>query len=54
MSKQSNTKWDRRDRKRHKKKHGMRISGRSVFLFEELLIKKLKRKKRDDSEEEKG
>jgi hypothetical protein len=52
MSKRSDTKWSRRDKKRHKKKHGMRISGRSIFLLDELLLKKLKRKKKDDGEEE--
>ena len=54
MSKRPNTKWDRRDKKRQKKKHGMRISGRSIFLLDELLLKKLKRKRKDDSEEEEG
>ncbi len=48
----SQTKWDRRDRKRHKKKYGMRVSGRSIYLLDELLFKKLKRKKENDSGEE--
>jgi hypothetical protein len=45
------TKWGRRDKKRQKR-HGMRISGRSIFLLEELQIKKLKRKEKNDGEEE--
>ena len=33
-------KWKKRDKKRNKKKHGMRVSGFSVILIQEVLIKK--------------
>ena len=34
------TKWSRRDSKLRKKKHGMRVSGRSVFTLQEVQVKK--------------
>lgn len=33
-------KWERRDAKLHKKKSGMRVSGRSVFTIQAVLKKK--------------
>ena len=33
-------KWEKRDKKRNKKKNGMRITGTSVKLIQEILIKK--------------
>lgn len=33
-------KWFRRDSKLRKKKHGMRVSGRSVFTLQEVQVKK--------------
>jgi len=36
-------KANKRDKKRHKKKNGMRISGASVKLIQEILIKKGKK-----------
>lgn len=42
-----NSKWNRRDRKRHKKKHGMRISGRSVLTLSEIIKEKARKVKRD-------
>jgi len=36
----------KRDKKIHKKKHGQRVSGKSVFLTQEILIKKSTRRKK--------
>lgn len=36
----SNTKWERREAKLEKKKHGMRVSGRSVFTLQEMQRKR--------------
>jgi hypothetical protein len=47
-----NTKWDRRDKKRHKKKHGMRISGRSILTIVNAQRKRAKEVKHDDLTEE--
>lgn len=33
-------KWIRRDEKQRKKKHGMQVSGRSVFTLQEVQKKK--------------
>jgi phosphotransferase system HPr-like phosphotransfer protein len=33
-------KWKQRDRKLHKKKEGMRVSGRSIFTLQELQRRK--------------
>jgi len=33
-------KWSRRDSKLRKKKHGMRVSGRSLFTLQEVQVKK--------------
>jgi hypothetical protein len=35
-----NTKWERRDRKRHKQKNGMKISGRSVLTIVDIQRKR--------------
>jgi len=43
------TKWERRDKKRHKKKHGMRIVGRSILLLDEIIKKRAKKKKEKDA-----
>lgn len=34
------TKWTRREAKLEKKKHGMRISGRSIFTLQEMQCKR--------------
>lgn len=34
------TKWERREAKLEKKKHGMRVSGRSVFTLQEMQRKR--------------
>lgn len=34
------TKWERRDRKLNKRKNGMRVSGRSVFVVQAVKVKK--------------
>ena len=39
MNKNQN-KWSRRDKKMHNRKHGMRVSGRSVFTSVEVKVKK--------------
>ena len=33
-------KANKRDKKRNQKRNGMRVSGKSVFLLQEILIKK--------------
>jgi len=38
-------KWDRRDRKRRKKRYGMKVGSRSVFTIQRRLIKKAKKNK---------
>lgn len=40
------SKWDRRDKKRHNRQHGMREDGRSVKWIEQL------QKKRQDARKE--
>lgn len=37
-------KANKRDKKRNKKKNGMRVSGKSVFTIQSTLIKKGKKK----------
>ena len=37
-------KWKRRDMKRNKKRYGMRIDSKSVFLIERLKAKRAKKK----------
>jgi len=44
MTRQQN-KWDRRDKKREKKKHGMRISGRSILTLSEIIRERAKKVK---------
>ncbi len=34
------TKWERREAKLEKKKHGMRVSGRSIFTLQEMQRKR--------------
>ncbi|QYK50200.1 MAG: hypothetical protein KF701_07335 [Anaerolineales bacterium] len=34
------TKWTRRDEKQRKKKHGMRVTGRSIFTLQAVQKKK--------------
>lgn len=41
-----NTKWKRRDEKLHKRKHGMQVSGRSVFTIQAVQKKKAEAAKR--------
>ena len=33
-------KWDRRDKKRNKRKHGHRVGSRSVFVIQEIQRKR--------------
>ena len=42
---QSISKSTRRQEKRHKDKNGMRVSGKSNFLTQEIIIKKGNKKK---------
>ncbi len=37
------SKAEKRDKKRNKKKHGMRVSGKSVFIIQNALIKRGKK-----------
>lgn len=41
------TKWERRDKKREKRRSGMRISGRSVLLLDEIIKEKSRKVTRD-------
>lgn len=36
----------KRDKKIFKREHGQRVSGKSVFIIQEVLIKRSKKKKR--------
>jgi len=45
MGRRKNTKWDRRDKKRHKAQYGMKESGRSVKFLERILNGKLTKTK---------
>lgn len=38
------TKSEKREKKRFKKRYGMRITGKSVFVIQNVLIKKGKKK----------
>ena len=40
----------RRDKKRHKKKHGMRVDGQSIRLIDRIIGRKSKKKPRRVSE----
>lgn len=44
------TKWEKRDKKRQKKKNGMRTDGRSVFLSVEIINKKAEKAKKEREE----
>lgn len=48
-----NSKWDKRDKKRNKKKHGMRISGRSIFTLKDIIKKRARKVKRERERKEK-
>ena len=39
-------KSESRQRKHHKRRHGMKVVGRSVFTIQEVLVKKAKAKKK--------
>ena len=41
------TKWERRDKKRRKRRFGMRVSGRSLLLLDRLMGRKAKKRKKD-------
>jgi len=47
-------KWKNRDKKIHKKKHGMRVDGKSVFLLAQVWTGKKKRKKPNSLDKTKG
>jgi len=38
-------KSDRRDNKRNKREHGMRVDNKSIFVIQETVIKKSKKSK---------
>jgi len=40
-------KAERRDKKRKKRKYGMRVNGKSVFIIQNAIIKRGKRKEKD-------
>jgi len=46
--KRGNSKWERRDRKRHKQKNGMKISGRSLLTIIDIQRKRAEEVKHDD------
>ena len=39
-------KWDRRDKKHHKARYGMRVSGRSTITIQQALAYKRKKRKK--------
>lgn len=43
----SQTKWDRRDKKRNKERYGMKIRGRSILIIPEILRKRAEEVKHD-------
>lgn len=38
-------KWERREKKRNQKKHGMRVDGKSVMLIVEIVQKRAEKAK---------
>ena len=42
-------KWERRDKKVRRRRHGMRIDGRGVLLLEHIIQKKAEKAKRRES-----
>ena len=38
-------KWDRRDKKHHKARYGMRVSGRSTIVIQQALAHRRKKRK---------
>ncbi len=36
-------KWERRERKQHKARNGMQVTGRSIFVLEEVKVKKARK-----------
>ena len=38
--------WDRRERKVRRRRHGMRIDGRGIFILEEIAKKKAEKARR--------
>lgn len=43
MRKSLPTKGERREKKRFKKRYGMRINGRSIFVIRDVIQKKVKK-----------
>ena len=39
-------KFERRNKKRNKRKYGMRVTGKSIFVVVEVTVKKAKKTKR--------
>lgn len=44
-------KWENRDKKRNKRINGMRVSGKSVFLLQEIVTNKAKEVKKEKERE---
>ena len=40
--------WDRRERKVRRRRHGMRIDGRGIFILEEIAKKKAEKARRKE------
>ena len=43
MGRENDNKWDRREQKHRKSKHGMRVSGRSVKDLQRIIVEKAKK-----------
>ena len=42
-------KWERREKKVRRRRHGMRIDGRGILLLEEIIKKKARRARRENN-----
>ena len=40
--------WDRRDRKRKKARHGMRVTGRSIITIQQALAERRRKEKEEE------
>jgi hypothetical protein len=45
----SETKWERRDKKRNKKRYGMRVDGRSIFTITRKMKKDASESRPDEA-----
>ena len=43
------TRWQRRDKKYARRRHGMRVDGRGVLLLERIIQKKARKARREEN-----